>query len=108
MKSVARRISDKHLLKLIKGWLKAPVVEEEPGDGSSSNRSSGEGTPQGSPLSPLLANLYFRRFILGWKVLGHEQCFQAKIVNYADDLVICCRRNAEQAMNAMRSIFQIL
>ena len=42
-----------------------------------------------------------RRFILGWKVLGYEQRFQAKIVNYADDLVICCRRNAEQAMDAM-------
>jgi hypothetical protein len=49
-----------------------------------------------------------RRFILGWKVLGHEQRFQAKIVNYADDLVICCRRNADQAMEAMRDIFQRL
>ena len=46
-----------------------------------------------------------RRFILGWKVLGHEQRFQAKIFNYADDLVICCRRYAEQAMEAMRNIF---
>jgi len=53
-------------------------------------------------------SLYMRRFILGWKVLGHEQRFQAKIVNYADDLVICCRRNADQAMDAMRSIFRKL
>ena len=49
-----------------------------------------------------------RRFILGWKVLGHEQRFQAKIVNYADDFVICCRRNADQAMDAMRSIMRKL
>ena len=49
-----------------------------------------------------------RRFILGWKLLGHEQRFQAKIVNYADDFVICCRRNADAAMDAMRSIMQKL
>ena len=51
----------------------------------------GRGTPQGAPLSPLLANLYMRRFILGWKVLGHERRLDAHIVNYADDFVICCR-----------------
>lgn len=62
----------------------------------------------GGVISPLLSNLYMRRFILGWKVLGYERRFQAKIVNYADDLVICCRRNAEQAMDAMRSIFRKL
>ena len=72
------------------------------------NKDMGRGTPQGAPISPLLSNLYMRRFILGWKALGHEQRFQAKIVNYADDLVICCRRNAEQAMDAMRSIFRKL
>ena len=49
-----------------------------------------------------------RRFILGWKVLGHEKRLQAEIVNYADDFVICCRRNAEEAMDAMCSIMQKL
>ena len=49
-----------------------------------------------------------RRFILGWKVLGYERRFQAKIVNYADDLVICCRHSADQAMEAMRNIFRKL
>ena len=72
------------------------------------NKDTGRGTPQGAPISPLLSNLYMRRFILGWKVLGHEQRFQAKIVNYADDLVICCRRNADQAMDAMRSMIRKL
>jgi hypothetical protein len=88
-------------------WLQTPVEEtDERGRKSRTtrNKDTGRGTPQGAPISPLLSNLYMRRFILGWKVLGHERRFQAKIVNYADDMVICCRRNAEQAMEAMRTI----
>ena len=63
-----------------------------------------DGIPQGSPISPLLANLYMRRFILGWKKLGLESRFGAKIVSYADDLVICCKRGADEALSAMREI----
>jgi hypothetical protein len=59
------------------------------------------GTPQGAPISPLLSNLYMRRFILGWKALGHERRLRAKIVNYADDFVICCRGTAVEAMSVM-------
>ena len=111
MKSVARRISDRHMLRLIKMWLVAPVEEtDERGRKrrTTRNKDMGRGTPQGAPISPLLSNLYMRRFILGWKVLGHEKRLQAEIVNYADDFVICCRRNAEEAMDAMRSIMQKL
>jgi RNA-directed DNA polymerase len=63
---------------------------------STRNRDEGEGTPQGAPISPLLSNLYMRRFVLRWKT--------AHIVNYADDLVICCRGRAEEALARMRDI----
>lgn len=111
MKSVARRISDRQILRLIKMWLVVPVEEtDERGRKrrTTRNKDMGRGTPQGAPISPLLSNLYMRRFILGWKVLGHEKRFQAKIVNYADDFVICCRRNADAAMDATRSIMRKL
>ena len=55
------------------------------------NKDEGKGTPQGAPISPLLSNLYMRRFVLGWKQAGHETRLKARIVNYADDFVICCR-----------------
>ena len=94
MKSVARRVSDWHLLGLIKAWLEMPVEEsDERGhkQRTTRNKDEGKGTPQGAPLSPLLSNLYMRRFILGWKALGHEGRLDAHIVNYADDFAICCR-----------------
>ena len=105
MKSLARRISDRHLLHLLKQWLEMPVEEvDERGRKrrTTRNKDEGKGTPQGSPISPLLSNLYMRRFILGWKTLGHEHRLDAHVVNYADDFVICCRGNAEEAMVEIR------
>jgi RNA-directed DNA polymerase len=105
LKSVARRVVDGAMLHLVKMWLKAPVEEtDERGKKhrSTRNRDEGRGTPQGSPISPLLSNLYMRRFVLGWKKLGHEERLGAYIVNYADDLVICCRGRAEEALATMR------
>ena len=106
MTSVARRVSDGALLALLKSWLEAPVEEEASGKKRRTTRHKDErrGTPQGAPLSPLLANIYMRRFILGWKALGHEQRFGAVIVNYADDFVICCRRDAGEALATMRDM----
>jgi group II intron reverse transcriptase/maturase len=107
MKAVARRVSDRHLLALIKAWLEMPVEEsDERGRKrrTTRNRDEGKGTPQGAPLSPLLRNLYMRRFLLGWKVLGHERRLGAHIVNYADDFVICCRGSAAEALTAMRDM----
>jgi RNA-directed DNA polymerase len=111
MKSVARRISDGPLLHLLKMWLEAPVEEtDEHGRRrrTTRNKDEGKGTPQGGVASPLLANLYMRRFILGWKQLGHEERLQAVIVNYADDFVICSRGRAEEALAAMRGMMSKL
>jgi RNA-directed DNA polymerase len=107
MKAAARRISDRRLLALLKRWLEMPVEECDARgrkQRTTRNRDEGKGIPQGAPLSPLLANLYMRRFILGWKVLGHEKRLDAHIVNYADDFVICCRGTAAKAMAVMRNM----
>jgi group II intron reverse transcriptase/maturase len=104
MKCVSRRISDRYLLHLLKMWLEAPVEETKEGrtERTSRNKDDGRGTPQGGVASPLLANLYMRRFVLGWKVKGYERRLSARIVNYADDFVICCLPGkAEEAMQAM-------
>lgn len=111
MKSVARRVVDGAMLHLIKMWLEAPVEEtDEHGNKhrSTRNRDERRGTPQGSPISPLLSNLYMRRFVLEWKKHGHEERWKAHIVNYADDLVICCRTEAQQALAEMRVIMSKL
>ena len=106
MKSVSRRIVDGNVLHLIKLWLNA-AVEEDDGAGhrkrTTANRDTGRGTPQGAPISPLLSNLYMRRFLLGWKQLGYARRWSALIVNYADDFVICCKSqtSAHKAMGAM-------
>jgi hypothetical protein len=111
MQCVARRVSDKAMLHLIKLWLVAPVEEQDARgrtQRTTRNKDEGRGSPQGAPISPLLANLYMRRFVLGWKTLGHQQQLDARIVNYADDFVICCRRTGPEAEAAMRDMMRLL
>jgi RNA-directed DNA polymerase len=111
MKSVARRVSDGQVLHLVKMWLQMPVEEsDERGrkQRTTRNKDQGRGTPQGAPISPLLSNLYMRRFILGWKLLGYQRRLRAEIVNYADDFVICCRGTALKAMVVMRDMMRRL
>ena len=108
MLSLARRIVDTRVLHLIKMWLECAV--EETGHRGRKTRTTEakdqrRGIPQGSPISPLLANLYMRRFVLGWKKLGLEQGLGTRIVTYADDLVILCRKGrAEEALSRLREI----
>jgi len=104
LRSVARRVSDGKMLHLVKMWLEAPI-EEDDGKGGHTRRSPGNrGTPQGGVLSPLLANIYMRRFLKAWEERGYGKKFQARIVNYADDFVILCRHTAHQALSAARGI----
>jgi RNA-directed DNA polymerase len=102
MTSVARRIVDRDLLRLIKLWLRAPVAEG--GTGGQTGRLTGgkasrQGTPQGGVISPLLANLYMNRLLKHWRGSGRPQAFQARIVSYADDFVILSRGHAAEALD---------
>jgi group II intron reverse transcriptase/maturase len=107
MKSVARRVVDKKVLRLVKLWQEAPV-EEEGGDGrkrrTTPNKDARRGISQGGVTSPLLSNIYMRRFIVWFKSLGFEEMFGARIVNYADDFVICCKRGAKELFELVRKM----
>jgi RNA-directed DNA polymerase len=99
MKSVARRIVDRQMLRLIRMWLKVPVEErdERGNKRMSGGRRSKAGTPQGGVISPLLANIYMHRFLRYWHQSGKGEQLRARIVNYADDFVILCRRSSQAA-----------
>jgi RNA-directed DNA polymerase len=104
MKSLARRISDGRMLHLLKMWLKAPVEErdEEGRRRYTGGKKSTQGTPQGGVISPLLANIYFHRFIKAFRKYGLTERCGAVLVNYADDFVLLCRRYAPELLSTTR------
>jgi RNA-directed DNA polymerase len=100
MRCVARRIVDRHVLYLIKMWLRAPI-EERDGDGKRrivGGKGNRRGTPQGGVASPLLANIYMNRFLKHWRLTGCGEAFRAHVVAYADDFVILSRGCATEAL----------
>ena len=105
MAMVAERISDGEILRLIKMWLKAPVMEQDK-DGKKRNIGGGKGnrkgTPQGGVISPLLANLYLHQLDRTWEKQQLQKRLGARIVRYADDIVILCRYGAGRPMAALR------
>lgn len=104
MQAVERRVSDHKVLWLIRAWLKVPVHELNANGKTviTGGKKTKVGTPQGGVISPLLANIYFRRFLKAWTELGYERKFQSRIVNYADDFVILTKNRAKAALDAAR------
>ena len=111
LKSIARRVSDGRLLGWVKAWLEM-AVEEDDGRGgrrrTNRARRDRKGTPQGAPISPLFSNVYMRRFIRGWKVLGYARRFGAEIVNYADDFAVLGRAPASVMLAAVEGLMKRL
>ncbi len=96
MACVEKRIADRQILKLIRQWLKAPVIEFPPGGGSRSQRPQ-QGTPQGGVISPLLANLYLHWFDkLFSRRTGPAQRVGARLIRYADDIRIYVRQRSQE------------
>ncbi|MBW6509220.1 MAG: group II intron reverse transcriptase/maturase [Desulfuromonadales bacterium] len=112
MAVVAERICDGAILHLIQLWLKAPIMEMDR-DGTKRNIGGGKGnrkgTPQGGIISPLLSNLYLHLLDRIWERNKLQQRLGARIVRYADDIVILCRKDQSgQAMEVLRQILNRL
>ncbi|MDA8087309.1 MAG: group II intron reverse transcriptase/maturase [Nitrospiraceae bacterium] len=104
---VARRIVDKQILKLIKMWLKAPIVEERE-DGEKEYKGNDKGTPQGGVISPLLANVYLNVLDTLWKLKKVQERLGARLVRYADDCVVLCKGNTGRILKGMKKVFSDL
>jgi RNA-directed DNA polymerase len=107
MQLMAKRIVDKQILKLIKMWLKASIVEERE-DGNTEYKANKEGTPQGGVISPLLANIYLNVLDTLWAVKKVQEKLGARLVRYADDSVILCRGNADRILKGVKLVLEDL
>jgi group II intron reverse transcriptase/maturase len=107
LKSVAKRIVDKNILRLIKLWLKAPIVEEGE-DGKKRYKRNDKGTPQGGVISPLLANVYLGVLDRIWKLKKVQERMGARLVRYADDFVVLCEGNTERVLRGIEMVLNEL
>ncbi|MEI7639554.1 MAG: group II intron reverse transcriptase/maturase, partial [Syntrophus sp. (in: bacteria)] len=107
MQLVAKRIVDKQILKLIKMWLKAPIVEERE-DGKKEYKGNDKGTPQGGVISPLLANIYLNVLDTLWAVKKVQERLGARLVRYADDSVVLCRGNTDRILTGIKRVLDDL
>lgn len=108
--AVARRVADRHVLRLLTAWLRAPVVVERD-DGKRELRGgkrTRRGTPQGGVISPLLANIYLHAFDTAWRAGGLERRWQARLIRYADDFVVLCRTAVAQVHTVVAQQLQAL
>ena len=103
MQMVARRIVDKQILKLIKMWLRAPIVEERE-DGKKGYKGNQKGTPQGGVISPLLSNIFLNFLDTLWVVKKVQERLRARLVRYADDCVILCRGNTDRILKWIKTV----
>jgi RNA-directed DNA polymerase len=107
VKSLARRLSDRRMLRLLKRWLKAPVAERGPGGGwrFTGGKRHTRGTPQGGVVSPLLATLYMNRYLKVFRLRGLDRRHGARLVSYADDFVVLCHHGAAEVLAQTRRWF---
>jgi RNA-directed DNA polymerase len=107
LRTIAERVSDGAVMALLKQWLKAPVCEvDERGRTTwvGGGQSSRVGTPQGGVISPLLANIYLNLLDRIWERHEIEKRYSARLVRYADDMVILCRRGTEQPLALLKKV----
>ena len=97
MKLIGKRISDPHVLKLIRSWLEAGVIEN-----GKYYESDGSGTPQGGVISPLLSNIYLHSFDKMFQLSG----ISGTLVRFCDDFVILLRRDAKRVLDLVRQMLE--